>query len=93
MSNSWIGLLAAAGMDPAISARLTAPISELLKTPKSATKIGGLGSDAAFTDGPALARQVMTDVDTFADVIREVGLKFERRGLPRRSPEMSHARA
>ena len=93
MSNAWIGLFAAAGMDPAISARLTASISKLLKTPEVATKIRALGSDVAFTDGPARARQVTTDLNTFAEVIRKAGLKFERRGLPRRSPEMSHAQA
>lgn len=77
VADSWIGLFAAAGMDPAISARLNASISKLLKIPEIATKIRGLGSDVAFTEGPALARQVTTDLDIFAEVIRKAGLKFE----------------
>ena len=80
-------------MDPAISARLTASISELLKTPEIATKMRAPGSDFAVAAGPALAWQLTTDLDAFAEVIRQAGLKCERRGLPRRSPEMSHARA
>ena len=78
MADSWIGLFAAAGMDPAISERLTAAISKLLKTPEIATRMRAPGSDFAFADGSALAWQLTTDLDTFAEVIREAGLKCER---------------
>ena len=77
IADSWIGLFAAAGMDPAISAKLNVAIQKTLANPEIAAKIRGLGSEVAFADGPALARQVNTDLDIFGGIIRKAGLKFE----------------
>ena len=77
VADSWIGLFAAAGMDPAISAKLNVSIAKTLKNPEIAAKIRGLGSEVAFVDGPALARQVNTDLDIFGEIIQKAGLKFE----------------
>ena len=75
-ADSWVALFAPAGLDPAISAKLNTVIASTLKNPQIATKIRGMGSDVAFTDGPALARQVNTDLEIFGDIIRKAGVKF-----------------
>ena len=77
VADSWIGLFAAPGLDPAISAKLNASIAKTLKIPEIAAKIRGLGSEVAFAEGPALTRQVNTDLDIFGEIIRKAGLKFE----------------
>ena len=75
-ADSWVALFAPAGLDPAISAKLNTVIASTLKNPQIATKIRGMGSDVAFTDGPALARQVNTDLEIFGEIIRKAGVKF-----------------
>ena len=77
VADSWIGLFAAAGLDPAISAKLNVSVARALKNPEIVAKIRGLGSEVAFTEGPAMGRQVSSDRDIFADIIRNAGLKFE----------------
>lgn len=77
VADSWIGLFAPAGMDPAISAKLNVSVVRTLQIPEIAAKIRGLGSEVAFADGPALAKQVDTDLGIFANIIQKAGLKFE----------------
>ncbi|MEO8545150.1 MAG: tripartite tricarboxylate transporter substrate binding protein [Burkholderiaceae bacterium] len=77
VADSWIGLFAAAGLDPAITQKLNVSIAKTLNNPEIAAKIRGLGSDVAFLEGPGLAKQVNIDLEIFGDVIRKAGLKFE----------------
>lgn len=77
LADSWIGLFAPAGMDPAISAKLNFSVARALKIPEVAAKIRGLGSEVAFAEGPALSKQVTTDLDIFGEIIQKAGLKFE----------------
>ncbi len=77
VADSWIGLFAAPGLEPAVMAKLNASIARTLKNPDIVAKIRGFGSDVAFAEGPELARQVTTDLDIFAEIIRKAGLKFE----------------
>ncbi len=77
VADSWIGLFAAAGMDPAIGQKLHASIAKTLSNPEIVARIQGLGSDVALLDGPGLAKQVNIDLDIFGEVVRKAGLKFE----------------
>ncbi len=77
VADSWIGLFAATGLDPAISQKLNASISRTLSNPEIAAKIRGLGSEVAFLEGAGLAKQVGIDLDIFGEIIRKAGLKFE----------------
>ncbi len=77
VADSWIGLFAPPGLDPAVVAKLHTSIARTLQNPEVAAKIRGFGSDVAFSDGPAMARQVNADLDIFAEIIRKANLKFD----------------
>ena len=77
VADSWIGLFAPPGLDPAVVAKLNTSIARTLQNPEVAAKIRGFGSDVAFSDGPAMARQVNADLDIFAEIIRKANLKFD----------------
>lgn len=77
VADSWIGLFAPAGTDPAIATKLNVSVLRTLQNPEIAAKVRGLGSEVAFADSAALAKQVDADLGIFAAIIQKAGLKFD----------------
>lgn len=71
----WHGIVAPAGTDPAILARLNAEIRALAKRPDVAERIAALGMEAGEETPEELGRLIAADAARWAEVIRRARIR------------------
>lgn len=71
----WHGIMAPAGTDPAILARLNATIGEILTRPDVIERITALGLEPVNEPPEALAALIRADADRWAGVVRHAALR------------------
>lgn len=76
VAHSWIGLFGPAGLDPAITGRISASLGRMLEEREARDKLRTMGSLPSFAAGTDFARQVGADLEIYAGIIRKAGLKF-----------------
>lgn len=73
----WHGLVAPAGLEPAVAARLTAAGQAALARPELAQRLAALGVEVLEEPPEALARRIAADAQRWAAVVRQGGLRPE----------------
>jgi tripartite-type tricarboxylate transporter receptor subunit TctC len=67
---SWFGILAPAGMSPAIVARMSRAIDQALQSPDVLDRLDKGGLKATYLDPAAMRTQIDTESKYFADIIK-----------------------
>ncbi len=74
---SWQGLLAPAGTDPAIIARLNAEVRRILSQPEVAAQLAAQGFGVVAGTPEALAARLAADVPRWPGVVRAAGARLD----------------
>jgi len=74
---SWFGLFAPKGTPPAIVARISGEVEKALREPETGEKLLRVGLFAAYENPAAFAKQLRSDDQLFAGLIRKAGIKME----------------
>lgn len=75
--DNWGAVLAPAGVPPAILARIGAAVRQAVDTPEARAAMAARGIEAAYADGPALARIIEEDGVRWEPVIRRANIRVE----------------
>lgn len=75
--NQWHGLLAPAATPPAIQQKLYDDIVKVLERPDIKEKLASLGYTSAKDDPAAFRKMMDADIDRFAKLTKEIGLKSD----------------
>jgi tripartite-type tricarboxylate transporter receptor subunit TctC len=73
----WWGVLAPAGLPPAIAARLTAELQAVLDTPDFATRLQPLGVAPAHATPAQFRALIAADTARWADIVKAVGITVQ----------------
>ncbi|MFB9969700.1 tripartite tricarboxylate transporter substrate-binding protein [Pseudoroseomonas cervicalis] len=74
-ATGWHGLVAPAGLDPAVAATLSAAGQAALRRPELAQRLTGLGVEVLDEPPEALGRRIQADAGRWAAVIRRGDLR------------------
>jgi tripartite-type tricarboxylate transporter receptor subunit TctC len=74
---AWMGLLGPKGMPAAVTSRLNSLMNEIVKMPDVVAKMNALGIDPVGGDGSVLAKQIATDNERFAKIVKEFNITAE----------------
>ncbi|MFC7607543.1 Bug family tripartite tricarboxylate transporter substrate binding protein [Teichococcus aestuarii] len=74
-ATGWHGLVAPAGLPPAIAARLHAAGQAALRRPDVAERLAALGVEVLDEPPAALERRILTDAERWAAVVRRAGIR------------------
>jgi tripartite-type tricarboxylate transporter receptor subunit TctC len=74
---SWVGILAPAGIPKNVSDILQKEIAAVLATPAVRDKLIALGSEVPAGNGDALSRVIQTDVLRWAKVVKQSGAQID----------------
>ncbi|AEG94886.1 Bug family tripartite tricarboxylate transporter substrate binding protein [Ramlibacter tataouinensis] len=75
--NSWVGLLAPAGLPPAIAARLNTALNAVLNDPEARDKLRVLGIEAAPGSAEQFRDEMRRDLARYAEVVKAAGIKID----------------
>jgi tripartite-type tricarboxylate transporter receptor subunit TctC len=75
VATGWHGLVAPAGLDPAITARLNAEGRRVLFRPEVAERLAGLGVEPLDEAPDALASRMAADATRWAAVVKRAGIR------------------
>ena len=75
--DNWGAVLAPAGLPPAVLAKITAAVRQAVDTPDGRQAMAARGIEAAYADGPALARIIEEDGARWEPVIRKADIRVE----------------
>jgi tripartite-type tricarboxylate transporter receptor subunit TctC len=73
----WWGVLAPAGLSPAIAARLTAELQAALDTPELATRLQPLGVAPAHAAPQQFRALIASDTARWADIVKAAGITVQ----------------
>ena len=73
----WWGVLAPAGLSPAIAARLTAALQAVLDTPEFATRLQPLGVAPARVTPEQFRALIASDTARWADIVKAAGITVQ----------------
>ncbi|TCZ63058.1 Bug family tripartite tricarboxylate transporter substrate binding protein [Roseicella aquatilis] len=71
----WHGIVAPAGTDPAICARVNAAVAEVLRRPEVAGRIAALGLEPVLAPPEALGEVIRADAARWAEVVRRARIQ------------------
>jgi tripartite-type tricarboxylate transporter receptor subunit TctC len=71
----WHGIVAPAGTDPAILARVNAALSGVLRKPDVAERVAALGLEPVDAPPEALGRVIHADAERWAEVVRRARIQ------------------
>lgn len=74
-ATGWHGLVAPAGLEPAIAARLAAAGQAALRRPEVAGRLAGLGVEVLDEPPAALRRRLLADAERWAAVVKRAGIR------------------
>jgi tripartite-type tricarboxylate transporter receptor subunit TctC len=73
----WWGVLAPAGLPPAITARLTQELKAILESPEFAARLAPLGVTASRATPAQFGALIENDTARWADIVRSVGISVQ----------------
>lgn len=76
-SGTWQGMLAPAGLPPAVLARISTELLRLIRLPAVREQLVGQGAEVSTMAPPEMARFFDTERKTWAAVVAKAGLKLE----------------
>jgi tripartite-type tricarboxylate transporter receptor subunit TctC len=74
---AWIALLGPAGMPASVTAQLNSAMNEISKMPDMVAKLNALGYEPVGGEPAVLARQIATDNERFAKLVKEFNITAE----------------
>jgi tripartite-type tricarboxylate transporter receptor subunit TctC len=77
VATGWHGVVAPAGLDPAIAARLNAEGRKALAQPELAARMQALGVEVLDEPPEALASRIAEDAQRWATVVRRAGIRAD----------------
>lgn len=75
--DSWVGLLAPAGLPPAIAAKLNAELNAVLNDPEARDKLRTLGIEATPGSADKFRDEMVGDLARYGQVVKAAGIKVE----------------
>jgi tripartite-type tricarboxylate transporter receptor subunit TctC len=75
--DSWVGLLAPAGLPPAIATRLTSELNAVLNDPEAREKLRVLGIEATPGSAAQFRDDMARDLARYGQVVKAAGIKIE----------------
>ena len=76
-TGSWQGVLAPAGTPAEIVSKLNAEIARILETPEMRQRLAAQGTEVRAGMPESLARFISAEIDRWAEVVEQSGVKFE----------------
>ena len=74
---TWVGYMAPAGTPAPAVERLSAEINAVAKIPEVSRRLNELGFQVAGTTPQAFGERIRTELDTWARIVREAGIKTD----------------
>jgi tripartite-type tricarboxylate transporter receptor subunit TctC len=75
--NSWVGILAPAGLPPAIASRLNAELNAVLNDPAARDRLRTLGIEAMPGTGEQFSEEMRRDLARYERVVKAAGISVE----------------
>lgn len=75
--DSWVGLLAPAGLPPAIAARLNSELNAVLNDPAAKEKLLTLGIEATPGSAAQFREEMQRDLARYGQVVKAAGIRVE----------------
>ncbi|MBA2964480.1 MULTISPECIES: Bug family tripartite tricarboxylate transporter substrate binding protein [Ramlibacter] len=75
--DSWVGLLAPAGLPPAIATRLTTELNAVLNDPEARDKLRTLGIEASPGTAAQFREEMARDLGRYGQVVKAAGIKID----------------
>lgn len=75
--DSWVGLLAPAGLPPAVAARLNTELNAVLNDPEAREKLRTLGIEATPGTPAQFQAEMARDLGRYGPVVKAAGIKIE----------------
>lgn len=76
-ANNWWGILAPAGVSPAMVRRLEAAVAKVVNTPDMQKKFDSQGAEVAYKNSADYRKFIKIETDKWSKVVREAGIKSE----------------
>ncbi len=76
-ANNWWGILAPAGVSPAIVKRLETAVAKVVNTPDMQKKFDSQGAEVAYLNSAAYGKFIKAETAKWSKVVREAGIKAE----------------
>lgn len=76
-ANNWWGVLAPAGVPPAVVRRLETAVAKVLGAPEMRRKFESQGAEVAYLDSAAFTRFIKAETIKWSKVVRDAGIKAE----------------
>jgi tripartite-type tricarboxylate transporter receptor subunit TctC len=76
-ANNWWGILAPAGVSPAIVRRLETAVAKVVSTPEMKKKFDSQGAEVAYLNSAAYGIFIKSETAKWSKVVREAGIKAE----------------
>ncbi len=76
-ANNWWGILAPAGVSPAMVRRLEAAVAKVVNTPEMQKKFDSQGAEVAYKNSADYRKFIKIETDKWSKVVREAGIKSE----------------
>lgn len=76
-ANNWWGILAPAGVSPAIVKRLETAVAKVVNTPEMQKKFDSQGAEVAYKNSADYRKFIKVETDKWTKVVREAGIKAE----------------
>lgn len=76
-ANNWWGILAPAGVSPAMVRRLEAAVAKVVNTPDMQKKFDSQGAEVAYKNSADYRKFIKVETDKWSKVVREAGIKSE----------------
>ncbi len=75
--NSWVGLLAPAGLPPAVAAKLSRELTAVLNDPDARDRLRVLGIEATPGTAAQFAEEMRRDLARYGEVVKAAGIRIE----------------
>lgn len=75
--DSWVGLLAPAGLPPAVAARLNTELNAVLNDPEAREKLRVLGIEATPGSAAQFREEMARDLARYGPVVKAAGIKID----------------
>lgn len=76
-ANNWWGILAPAGVSPAMVRRLEAAVEKVVKTPDMQKKFDSQGAEVLYMNSATYGKFIKAETTKWSKVVRDAGIKAE----------------
>jgi tripartite-type tricarboxylate transporter receptor subunit TctC len=76
-ANNWWGILAPAGVTPAMVKKLETAVAKVVNTPEMQKKFDSQGAEVAYRNSVDYGKFIKAETTKWSKVVREAGIKAE----------------